>query len=87
MCIRDSYAMQGYFAANYSDMKYKLGAGGYEVYVSVADSAGNMLYSFGSLADTTNQSVSAVSAERIALLGSDIVKLRTQLWRVRGRGP
>jgi len=81
------YAMQGYFAANYSGMKEKLGAGGYGVFVSVADLSGNTLYSFGSPAGTSNQSISSVSAERIALLGSDIVKLRTQLWRVRGQGP
>ena len=79
------YAMQGYFSANYTDMKDKLGAAGYDLYIDVRDTDGNPLYSFGNLADTTNSSISAVSGERLGIIGSDIVKLRVQLSRVRGR--
>ena len=78
------YAMQGYFAANYSDMADKMGAGGYEFFAEVLGMDDSILYSFGSKADTTNQSISSVSAERLALIGNDIVKLRVQLWRVKG---
>jgi len=78
-------AMQGYFASNYSGMKDKIGAAGYDVYVDVKDTDGELLYSFGVLADTTNSSISAVSGERLGIIGSDIVKLRVQLSRVRGR--
>ncbi|MFA5930498.1 MAG: hypothetical protein WC861_06460 [Candidatus Micrarchaeia archaeon] len=79
------YAMQSYFAADYGGMKDKAGAGGYDMFVDVKDMDGSTYYSFGSLADTTNQSISAVTAERLALMGDEIVKLRVQLWRVRGR--
>jgi len=79
------YAMQSYFAANYSGMKDKLGAAGYDMFLDVQDTSGSTYYSFGVKADTTNSSISAVSAERLALMGSDLVKLRLQVWRVRGR--
>ncbi len=78
-------AMQGFFTANYTDMKDKLGAAGYDLYIDVRDTDGNPLYSFGTLADTTNSSISALSGERLGIIGSDIVKLRVQLSRVRGR--
>jgi len=80
------YAMQGYFTANYSGMKDKIGAAGYDVYFEVDDTDGNSLYSFGTLADTSNGSISAVSGERLGVIGSDILKLRVQLSRTRGRG-
>ena len=79
------YTMQGYFATNYTEMKDKLGAGGYDLFIDVKDTAGNTYYSFGSLADTTNQSISAITAERLALMNDAIVNLRVQLWRVKGR--
>ena len=79
------YAMQGYFAANYTDMVGKIGAGGYNFFAEVRGTDGSILYSFGRKADTANQSVSSVSAERLALMGDGIVKLRVQLWRVKGR--
>jgi hypothetical protein len=79
------YAMQGYFATDYADMKYKMGAGGYGIFMDVKDTGGNTYYSFGSMADTANESISAVSAERLALMDNALVKLRVQLWRVRGR--
>jgi hypothetical protein len=79
------YAMQGYFAANYSDMVSKMGAGGYDFFAEVRGMDDSVLYSFGSKADPANQSISSVSAERLALIGEDIVKLRVQLWRVKGR--
>jgi len=79
------YAMQSFFSDNYTSMKDKVGAAGYDVYYEVKDTGGDLLYSFGTSADTTNSSISAVSAERLGLIGSDIVKLRVQLWRIRGR--
>ena len=79
------YAMQGYFSTNYADMKDKMGAGGYDLFVDVKDTRGNVYYSFGSMADTTDQSVSAISAERLALMDGEIVDLRVQLWRIKGR--
>ena len=79
------YAMQGYFAANYAGMKDKMGAGGYDLFIDVKDTNGNIYYSFGSLADTANQSISAISAERLALMDDEIVSLRVQLWRIKGR--
>jgi len=80
------YAMQSYFTANYSGMKDKMGAAGYDLYVDVSDTEGNSLYSFGTAADTANSSISAVSTERLGIIGSDIVKVRVQLARVKGRG-
>ena len=79
------YTMQGYFATNYTDMKDKMGAGGYDLFIDVKDTNGNTYYSFGNLADTTNMSISAVTAERLALMDDEIVNLRVQLWRIRGR--
>ena len=79
------YTMQGYFATNYTDMKDKMGAGGYGLYIDVKDLDGNTYYSFGSLADTTNQSISAIAADRLALMDDELVNLRVQLWRVKGR--
>ena len=79
------YTMQGYFATNYTEMKDKMGAGGYDLFIDVKDMDGNTYYSFGSLADTTNTSISAITAERLALMDDGIVNLRVQLWRVRGR--
>jgi len=83
------YAMQSYFTAdngsNYRNMTDKLGAAGYDLYIDVMDTDGNSLYSFGKLADTANSSISSVSAERLGIIGTDIVKLRVQLSRVRGQ--
>ncbi|MFA6214579.1 MAG: hypothetical protein WC717_04855 [Candidatus Micrarchaeia archaeon] len=79
------YAMQGYFSANYTDMKDKMGAGGYDIFIDVSDLEGNTYYGFGSPAGTDNSSVSAVTAERLALIGDEMVKLKVQLWRTRGR--
>jgi len=83
------YAMQSYFTLddgiNYHNMTEKMGAAGYDLYLDVKDTDGNLLYGFGTLADTTNSSISAVSAERLGIIGSDIVKLRVQLSRVRGQ--
>ena len=79
------YAMQGYFAENYSDMVPKIGAGGYDFFAEVRGMDDSLLYSFGSRADEANQSISASSVERLALMGDDMVKLRVQLWRVKGR--
>jgi len=79
------YTMQEYFAANYTDMKDKMGAGGYDLYIDVMDTEGSTYYSFGSPADTTNLSISAITAERLSLMDDAIVNLRVQLWRVKGR--
>jgi len=79
------YAMQGYFAANYTDMKDKMGAGGYDLFIEVKDTEGSTYYSFGRPADTANSSISAISAERLALMDDEISILRVQLWRVKGR--
>lgn len=79
------YAMQGYFATNYTDMKDRMGAGGYDLFIEVKDTEGNAYYSFGSQADTADSSVSAVSADRLALMDGGIVNLHVQLWRIRGK--
>jgi len=79
------YTMQGYFSSNYTEMKDKMGAGGYDMFIDVKDMDGNTYYSFGSLADTANTSISAITAERLALMDDTIVNLRVQLWRVKGR--
>lgn len=80
------YAMQGYFANDYPGMKYKMGAGSFDMYIDVTDTDGNAYYGFGIPADTSNQSISSISAERLAQLDGRLVKLRVQVWRVRGRG-
>ena len=79
------YAMQGYFAGNYTEMKDKMGAGGYDLFIDVKDTDGNTYYSFGSIADTSSQSISAITVERLALMDDKIVNLRVQLWRIKGR--
>ena len=79
------YTMQGYFATNYTDMKDKMGAGSYGLFIDVKDMEGNTYYSFGNLADTSNQSISALIAERLALMDDEIVNLRVHIWRVKGR--
>jgi hypothetical protein len=78
------YAMQEYFASNYSGMKEKAGAAGYDIFIDVESTDGTVIYSFGRLADTANQSVSAVSTERLAMVGDEIVKMRVQIWRTKG---
>ena len=78
-------AIQNYFASDYSGMKDKIGAAGYDVYFDVKDMDDVQLYSFGAIADTANNSISSVSAERLGIIGSDLVKLRVQIARVRGR--
>lgn len=80
------YSLQEYFSANYSDMKEKVGAAGYDIFFDVTDTDDVTIYSFGNLGDTTNQSISAVSTVRLALIGDEIVKLRIQLWRTKGPG-
>jgi hypothetical protein len=80
------YSMQGYFAANYSDMKYKMGAGGYELFVEVKDTLGNQLYAFGSRAPEGNSSISALGTDRLALIGGELAKVHVEVWREKGRG-
>lgn len=80
------YMMQSYFASNYSGMRDSMGAAGYGVFMNVSNQDGNVLYSFGSLADTDNETVSAAEANRLAVLGGEIVNVRMQLWHTRGKG-
>lgn len=80
------YMMQYYFASNYSTMRDRMGAAGYEIFMNVSNPDGDVLYSFGSLADTDNETISAVEANRLAMLGGELVNVRMQLWHTAGKG-
>ncbi|MEM4348091.1 MAG: hypothetical protein QXN37_00795 [Candidatus Anstonellaceae archaeon] len=68
--------MNGY----YDLVKEKMGAGPFDIYLSVIDAdSGSLLYSFGLEPDYTNSKIS--SAERLAILDDKIVRVRVQIWK------
>ncbi len=69
---------------SYSSVKEKLGAGRFDISISVLDADGNALpYGFGQGASTQNYSVVSASVERLALLGGQPARLQVQLWRLK----
>jgi len=80
------FMMQSYFESNYSTIRDRMGAAGYDVFVNVSNQDGEVLYSFGTPGDTSNVTISAVEANRLALLDDALVNVRMQLWYTRGRG-
>lgn len=78
-------AMQALFAANQSLMDEKLGAGGYGLYIEVAAENGTVLYDLGQAADPANISISQVTEDRLAILDNNVVNVKVQVWRVKGR--
>jgi len=80
------FAAQRIFASNYSEIKARMGAGGYGLYFEVRDAQNGLTYyNFGNDADAANSSVSQSTSERLALLGDKLVVMKIQLWRVKGR--
>ncbi|MCX8197108.1 MAG: hypothetical protein N3G80_02205 [Candidatus Micrarchaeota archaeon] len=69
--------LEGY----YPSAKEKMGAGPFDVSITVMDAnSGSILYSFGRSPPQTAPFVS-VSAERLALLEKNIVRVRVEVWK------
>ncbi|MCX6770337.1 MAG: hypothetical protein NT051_06740 [Candidatus Micrarchaeota archaeon] len=76
--------MQSLFHSDYSLMKERAGAGRFDVFISISDSSGATLYSFGRLANFTDRQISSASAQRLCLLDGQTVTLKVMLWRTKG---
>lgn len=73
------------FYENYHDSKERIGAGRFDVWVSVESAEGGArLYGFGRLPAGGGQQFSTASMERLCLLDGQLVKVRLQLWRQKG---
>ena len=69
---------------SYSSVKEKLGAGRFDISISVLDADGNALpYAFGQEGSALNDSVVSSSTERLALLDGQPARRRVQLWRLK----
>lgn len=78
-------ALSSAFYSNYSDAKERVGAGRFDIYVSVETAEGGpQLYGFGRLPSGSGQQISTASAERLAMLDGALVKVKVQLWRQKG---
>lgn len=78
-------ALQSLNASNYDTVRERMGAGRFELYISVESQDGTVQYAFGNPAAAGSATVSAVSAERLALLNNQAVTLKVQVWRTKGR--
>jgi len=80
-------SMLSNLSSNYTSVKEKMGAGRFDMFITVLSADGSRLpYSFGSEAGNQNDSAVSFSAERLAILGSEPVRLKVQVWRPRGIG-
>ena len=78
-------SLQALNSSYYDTVRERMGAGRFELSISVVDSGGSTLYSFGKAPDAGNETVSSASAERLALLDDGVVTLKVQLWRRKAR--
>jgi len=76
--------LQSLFRSDYPLMKERVGAGRFDIFISIADSSGDTLYSFGRLADFTDRQISSASAQRLCMLDGQPVMLKVMLWRTKG---
>lgn len=77
-------ALQSLNATRYHRVKENMGAGQYDVYVSISNSTAT-LYQFGRRANSSNSLVQPFSNERLALLNDSVVQVYVQVWRAKGR--
>ncbi len=74
-------ALQSLNTSYYDRVRERMGAGRFELYLEVRDTAGNSLYRFGKQAGISTNSTAALSIDRLALLNDSLATLRIQLWR------
>ena len=70
--------------SSYLSMKEKLGAGRFDLFMSLNNST-NTLYRFGLMGDSNDSSVKILRGSRLALLNDSVVTLNVQVWRTKGR--
>jgi hypothetical protein len=69
----------------YETVKERMGAGKFGLSITVVSPAsGSTLYSFGKAVSSLNTTVSSISAERLALLDDEPVRVKVQVWRQKG---
>jgi hypothetical protein len=78
-------ALQSLNATDYDNVRERMGAGKFDLYVEASNPGGPVLYNFGHPADLSSSSVSAVVSQRLATLGGSVVVLKVELWRAKGR--
>lgn len=67
--------------SSYDSMRESMGAGISNLYIEVGTTSGVALYSFGRPFDPSDRDIYSASADRLALLDGQLVKVRVQLWR------
>ncbi len=71
---------------SYVAIKERMGAGKFGLYITVSSPASESpLYTFGRAASELNSSISKISAERLAILNDEPVRVNVQLWRQRSQ--
>ncbi len=70
--------------SSYLDMKERMGAGRFDVFLSIGNSTGTF-YTFGYAPDLNDTTVKAISSQRVALLNGSAVSVKVQLWRIKGK--
>ena len=70
--------------SSYLDVKERMGAGRFDVFVSIGDT-NRTFYTFGYAPDLNDTTVRAISEQRPALLNGSAVTLKVQVWRIRGK--
>lgn len=78
-------ALQSLNSTSYDAARGRLGAGRFDLFIAITGQSGATLYSFGREANPGNESISAISTQRMALMNGSIVSLKVQLWRNKGR--
>ncbi|VVC00624.1 Uncharacterised protein [uncultured archaeon] len=79
-------ALQALNATQYYKVKEGMGAGKFDVYISLSNSTGTLLgdyplYAFGIAPNASDPSIRAASLQRLASLNGTPVTLTVQLWR------
>jgi hypothetical protein len=78
-------ALSGQFSSNYTGAKERIGAGRFDIFVSVERAeGGEQLYGFGRLPSAAGQQISSAGIERLCMLEGELVKVKVQLWRKKG---
>ncbi|MCK9202577.1 MAG: hypothetical protein M0P42_15735 [Gallionella sp.] len=67
--------------SSYDKVREGMGAGASQLYIAVKGENGGVIYSFGNPYDPIDPDIYSVSADRLALLDGQLVKVTVQVWR------